>query len=178
MNSIRFLATVICLVSAGCSTPNVNPLAPRANTGYVDFYADSSLELSWEVKRGSENTGEMRTVFSELKPIEGTVLRLAAPPGRHRFQVWFMNQFTEGPQIVSVDVMDAKVTPIHVTLTLTGSAAVDRKVYGFRPSAKGYGRGTKIVTEQNESFQIGAVAETPREYRPKEQMPYFSSQSK
>ncbi len=162
------------LALAGCGTTNVNPPSPRANTGYIDFYTDSDLGLSWEVKRADERTGEMRTVFSEFEPVSGTVLRLAVSPGSYRFQVWFTNRITEGPQTVQVQVADGKVSPVHVTLTPAGATSVDRKVYGFRPSAKGYGRGTKIVSEQNEVFQIGAVAGSPQTYQPKEQMPYWS----
>src|SRR5215469_9526049 len=99
---IRHLAVGFLLIIAGCSTPNVNPPSPRANTGYVDFYTDSALELSWEVKEEKEPGGKLRTVFSDLNPVEGTILRLAAPPGRHRFEVWFMDQVTEGPQAIEV----------------------------------------------------------------------------
>jgi len=162
----------------GCSTPNVNPTSPRPNTGYVDFYTDSDMGLSWEVKRAEEGKGEMREVFSEFKPVQGTVLRLAAPPGNQRFQVWFINQVTEGPQTVEVQVADGKVTPVRVTLTSAGSTSVDRKHYAFRGSTKGYGGGTKIVSGQSAVFQIGAVAGTPQAYRTKEAMPYWSSAPK
>jgi hypothetical protein len=162
----------------GCSTTNVNPPAPRAHTGYVDFYTDSDLGLSWEVKRADDRSGEMRAVFSEFKPVPGTVLRLAAPPGHHRFQVWFTNQATEGPQTVPVEVVDGKVTPVHVTLTPVGSTSVERKDYGFRGSAKGYARGAKIVSQQSAVFQIGAVAGVPGAYGPKEGMPYWSLTAK
>jgi hypothetical protein len=173
----RAAVTALCLAwldLTGCSTPNVNPTTPRAHTGYIDFYTDSDMGLSWEVKRADERTGEMRTVFSEFNPVPGTILRLAAPPGKHRFQVWFTNQVTEGPQTVEVQVADGKVTPVHVTLAPVGSTSVERKTYGFRGSAKGYARGTKIVSGQNEVFQIGATAGLPQAYGPKEAMPYWS----
>ena len=174
---ICLLASVACLVSAGCSTPNVNPSAPRAKTGYVDFYTDSSMGLSWEVRRGSDDAGKMRTVFSDFEPVEGTTLRLAAPPGTHRFQVWFANQVTAGPQTVSVQIVDGKVTPVHVTLTPTGTTSVVGKDYEYRPTARGTRRVTKVVTDPNVVFQIGAVPGTPQAYQAKEQMPYFSSHS-
>ena len=165
------------LACTGCSTPNVNPPAPRADTGYIDFYTDSDMDLSWEVKQADERTGEMRTVFSEFKPVQGTILRLAAPPGNHRFQVWFTNQVTEGPQTVQVQVADGRVTPVHVTLTPVGSTSVDRKDYAFRGSTKGYGSGTKIVSGQSPVYQISAEAGMPQAYAPKEGMPYWSSVS-
>jgi len=166
------------LMVAGCTTPNVNPLSPRANTGYVDFYTDEDLDLCWEVKRADEGTGEMQTVFSEFKPIQGNTLRLAAPPGIHRFQVWFMNHATKGPQAVQVSIEDAKVTPVHITLASAGTTYVDRKVFGLRASAKGFGRGTKFVTDESEVLRIGAVAGVAQAYQSKERMPYFSSAPK
>ncbi len=165
---------LVWIGSTGCSTPNVNPPAPRAHTGYVDFYTDSDLGLSWEVKLADKRTGKLRTVFSEFKPVEGSILRLAAAPGKHRFQVWFINQFTEGPQTAQVQVEDGKVTPVHVTLTPASPTFVRQKNYAFRGSAKGYGRGTKITTEEGEVFHIGLDARVPEAYQPKEQKPYWS----
>ncbi len=165
---------LVWICSTGCSTHDVNPPAPRADTGYVDFYTDSDLGLSWEVKRADDRTGELQTVFSEYKPVVGSILRLAAPPGNHRFQVWFSNQFTEGPQTVQVQVEDGKVTPVHVTLTSAGSTLVREKNYSFRGSAKGYARGTKISTEQGQVFRIGLAAGMPEAYQPKEKKPYWS----
>jgi hypothetical protein len=172
---LSWLAAIACLGLAGCGTADVNPSTPRARTGYVDFYTDSSLDLSWEVKRADQPGGEMRTVFWEFDPVQGTVLRLSAPPGKYRFQVWFLNLATEGPKIVEVDVRDGKITPVHVELKASGTADVDRKLYGFRASAKGYGRGTKIVTERNAVFRIDTTAEPVRAYASKQSMPYYEA---
>ena len=177
-NGIRFLAALACLVTAGCSTPDVNPASPRANTGYVDFYTDSSQGLSWEVKRGDAQTGEMRTVFSEFKPVSGNILRLATPAGNHRFEVWFSNQVTTGPQTVLVQVANARVTPVHVTLTPAGSTSVDSQSYVYRPTVKATRRVSKFVSGQQQTFQIGVVAAGLRDYQPKERMPYFAPVSK
>ena len=136
------------------------------------------MGLSWEVKRADERTGELRAVYSEFKPVEGTILRLAAPPGNHRFQVWFTNQVTEGPETVQLQVADGKVTPVHVTLAPAGSTAVERKNYRMGGSAKGYARGTKISSDQSSVFRIGAEAGSPQAYGPKETMPYWSLAAK
>jgi hypothetical protein len=169
------LLLAIGLTNSGCSTANVNPASPRADMGYVDFYTDSDLDLSWEIKCADERTGELRTLFSEFKPVQGNIVRLAVAPGTHQFQVWVMNQATEGPQPVKAPIENAKVTPVHVTFKSVGTTTVDRKVFRFGGSAKGYGRGTKIASDQDEVFQIGAVAGTPQAYQPKERMPYFSA---
>jgi hypothetical protein len=171
---LSLLLTAACLALAGCGTANVNPATARSNTGYVDFYTDSTLDLSWEVKRAGQAESEMRTVFSEFDPVPGTVLRLAAPPGKYRFQVWFMNLATEGPQIAQVQVEDGKVTPVHVLLDSAGTATTERKVYRWSGSAKGFGRGTKIVADQSTLYRINTTAEAPRAYQTKEQMPYYS----
>jgi hypothetical protein len=163
-----------CLALVGCSTTDFNPPVARPKTCYVDFYTDSSLDLSWEVKRFDDKSRGMKTIYFELEPVEGTVLRLPQPPGIWQFQVWFLNRVTQGPQTVQVQLQDGKVTPVHVTLSGTGTTTVSQKVYSFRGSAKGYARGTKITSDQNDVFKIGAEAGTPRPYQPKEQMPYFS----
>ncbi len=180
MNKLIPLTTALaCLLIAGCSTPrNVNPPSPRANTGYVDFYTDSDMELSWDIKRGPEPAGEMQTVFSDLKPVTGNILRLEAPPGTHRFTVWFNNQFTAGPQTLQVKVVNGMVTPVHVTLTSAGSTYIDNKEYSFRGSSKGYARGTKVHREQNEMFRIGVVAGDSQPYQSKERMVYFAAERK
>src|SRR5215471_16139541 len=113
------------LFLSGCAAPEQNPASPRANTGYVDFYTDSSLDLSWEVKRFEDQTGTARTIYSKFEPVPGTILRLASPPGKQKFQVWFINRATKGPEIVSVQVEEGKVTPVHVVLTPSGITLVD-----------------------------------------------------
>jgi hypothetical protein len=165
----------IALANSGCSTANVNPSAPHANTGYADFYTDSDLNLSWEIKCADERTGEMKTLFSEFNPVQGNIVRLEAAPGARQFQVWVMNQATEGPQPVKATIENGKITPIHVTFKSVGTTTVDRKVFRFGGSAKGYGRGTKISSDQDEVFRIGTETGTPQPYQPKERMPYYSA---
>jgi hypothetical protein len=172
------LAVAGCLALNGCGTNSPNPHSPKPNTGYVDFYTDSSLDLTWQVKRRDEANSELRTVLSDYQPVQGTILRLAAPPGNHQFQIWIVNRITTGPQDVKVPIENGQVTPVHVTLTPAGTNFVQNKVYGFRPSAKGYGRGTKITREEERVYDTAAVAEKPQPYRVKEQMPYFQPEPK
>jgi hypothetical protein len=174
----RFLAVVGCLSLIGCGTSSPNPRSPKANTGYVDFYTDSPLDLTWQVKRVDDRSGELRTVFSDYEPVEGTILRLASPPGAQQFQVWIVNRITTGPQEVRVPVENGQVTPVRVTLTAVGTNFVQNKVYGFRPSAKGYGRGTKITREEEQVYQTAVETKKPQPYRVREQMAYFQSEPK
>jgi hypothetical protein len=162
------------LFLSGCAAPEQNPSSPRPNTGYVDFYTEASSELSWEVKRFDQQTDKPKTVYSEFEPLPGTVLRLACTPGKQKFQVWFMNRATKGPQVVLVQVEDGKVTPVHITLTPIGITLVDQETQAVRGSAKGYGRRKKFTTDINKVYEIGATAQAAQGYRPKEQMPYWS----
>lgn len=165
---------LVALTSPSCSTPNANPPSARADTGYVDFYTDSDLELSWEVKRFDPRSAKLKMVFNQFQPVEGSVLRLASPPGRQRFQIWFINKVTEGPQAVEVDVENGKVTPVHVTLTQAGQTSVDRKSYVRRATVRGGRRAVNVATDEQGIYQIGAAAETAQTYQPKERMPYWS----
>jgi hypothetical protein len=163
------------LFLASCASPDLNPASPRPNTGYVDFYTDSSLGLSWQVKQFDEATGEARTVFSKFDPVPGTVLRLPSAPGKQRFQVWFTNRATKGPQEVAVQVDDGKVTPVRVVLTPVGTTLVDQEHYAVRGSAKGAGRRSKFTTDVNQLYDIDATAQPAQAYRPKERMAYWST---
>src|SRR6202142_3146173 len=115
------------LFVTGCASPNVNPPRARANTGYVDFYADSSGELSWQVARFDDHTQGFRSVFSEFEPPPGRALRLAFPPGHYLLRVTFMNCVVREPGLVEVDVKDGMITPVRVQLTETGETTVETK---------------------------------------------------
>ncbi len=161
------------LFGLGCRTANVNPPSPRPHTGYIDFYTDSDLVLSWEVKQWNDRAGKMEKVFSEFAPVTGNTLRLQAAPGNQRFQIWFINRATEGPLPVSLEVQDGKITPVHVGLLQVASALSDTKIYGSRPAARGYGRGVKITTEKEEVYRIEATPQPVLDYQPKERMSYW-----
>ncbi len=176
LHALAFLG--LLAVVAGCSSPNVNPPSPRANTGYVDFYTDSNQNLSWEVKRAGENTNDMRTVFSDYKTMPGNILRLATPAGNHCFQVWFMNLVTTGPETVIVEVANGKVTPVHVTLKPAASASVQSQSYEYRATARATRRVTRITMGDQQAFDIGLVAASPQDYQTKERVLYFSPASK
>jgi hypothetical protein len=145
----------------------------RANTGYVDFHADSSGELSWDVARFDDRTQSFKSVFSELEPAAGGFLRLAFAPGRHRLQVTFLNRVIAKPAEVEVEVQDGKITPVRVTLTEAGTALVRTKEVSRGGTAYGrYGRRTKIGSDETAMYGISAVADPPVTYQLKERMPY------
>jgi hypothetical protein len=160
--------TVIALLVQGCASPNANPAQARANTGYVDFRSDSSPDLSWEVARFDEGTQSFQKVFSDLNPPTGGVLRLAFAPGRHRLRITFLNRVISSPAEIEVEVQDGKITPVHVTLTATGTALIDRKTQNVGSTAMGrYGLRTKIVSDTTVMYGAAAVADVPMAYQPK-----------
>ena len=174
----RSLAALACLISAGCVSPDVNPPSPKATTGYVDFYTDSSMGLSWRIKRGNGPDGEMAQVFSDYSPLMGNVLRLATRAGTNEFEVWFYNQFTTGPEIVSVQVLNSQVTPVHVKLVPAGSSTVRTESYQYKQTRRGVRQVLTSDTEGHQYFDIDLSAAPPQDYRRKEQMPYFLSATK
>jgi hypothetical protein len=172
------LFMLVCLLLPGCATSDFNPASPRPNTGYVDFYTDSSMDLSWDVKTLDQGNGAVRTVFSEFDAVPGTILRVAVAPGKQRFKVSFINRATEGPQEVDVQVDNGKITPVHVVLSPVGTTMVDRQDYAIRGSAKGYGRKRKFYSDTNQVYRLSLSAQPEQDYRVKEQMPYWSPEDK
>jgi hypothetical protein len=167
------LLVLFGLLAPGCASPNANPPRPRANTGYVDFHADSTNDLSWDVARFDENTQVFQKVFSDLTPPPGGILRLAFAPGRQRLQITFLNRVISQPAEIEVEVQDGKITPVNVTLTAAGTALVDRKTKSLGGTAQGqYGVRTKIRSNETVMYGVTAAADPPVTYQIKEQMPY------
>jgi hypothetical protein len=139
----------------------------------VDFYADPSSDLCWEVARFDEQRQAFQRLFSRLEPPQGGVLRLAFAPGRHRLQVTFLDRVVSKPAEMEVEVNDGKVTPVRVTLTEAGARSViTRDDARARREYGAYGRRTKINSEEAVLYEISAIAAAPVAYQPKERMPY------
>ena len=168
--SIPILFSLALLVgfAAGCATGNVNPPKARASTGYVDFRADSSGALSWQVAQYDDRTQNFKVIFSELSPPPDGILRLAFAPGQYQLQVTFLNRVVSEPGFVEVEVVDGKVTPVHVTLISVGTTSVQRKEQRVGTTVKGYsGRTTKVTNNESVMFRVAAVAAAPLPYQPK-----------
>lgn len=163
-----FSGVVIGLLLAGCASPNVNPPQARANTGYVDFYADSA-GLCWEVARFDDRSQSFQRVYSELKPPPREILRLAFAPGRYQLRVTILNRVTSGPVELKVEVRDGKITSVRVSLTEAGAALVENR----GDMVKGrFGRRTTLRSNETVRYRISAAAELPVAYQVKEVMPY------
>jgi hypothetical protein len=159
------------LLLGGCATRNVNPTQAKVNTGYVDFHADSSSDLSWDVARFDERSQTFQSIFSELEPPQHGALRLAFPPGHCRLRVTFLNRVIAKPAEIDVEVQDGKITPIRVTLTAAGASQVRTEEESRGGRARGsYGRRTKVGSVEMAMYNVSAVAATPVAYRSKERM--------
>ena len=165
------LAGLLCLMVAGCASPNVNPPTPRAHTGYVDFFADDD-GLYWQVDQ-IEADGKTNQVFYQFAPLNEHILRLAFAPGQYRFRVSFMNHAIRTPGDVNVEVQDEMITPVQVTLVDVGEALVQSKqVQGGATYFGHYGRNTRITDNPNIMYQVDLASGPASAYKPKAAMPY------
>jgi hypothetical protein len=172
MNRLLMLTAVSLLVT-GCASSNVNPPHARVKTGYVDFYADSSGELSWQVARFDDRKQSFQSVFSEFEPPPGRALRLAFPPGHYRLRVTFINCVVREPGLVEVEVKEGMVTPVPVALIPDGTTQVETKEVRVGGTFKGrYGRSTKFGSDESATFRVSAEAQASVPYQVKERMPY------
>ena len=175
LKTIPFLLlfALLALWASGCATQNVNPPQARANTGYVDFHADSAGELYWQVERFDDRTQSFKNVFSTFDPLPDKVLRLAFAPGHYRLRVTFLNRVITQPAEIEVEVQDGKITPVRVTLTEGGTTLVRTKETSRGGTAYGrYGRRTKYSSDESTMYGVSAVADPPVPYQVKERMPY------
>lgn len=166
------LLVVSAVLLAGCASPNVNPAAPRHDTGYVDFYAAGTNDLYWDVTDSASN----KKVFSEFRPLREPILRLAFKPGRYQFQITFMNRVIATAGTVEVDVRNGMITPVMVTLQPMDAAVVQTKSMEIGTSYYGrFGRRTKTRGSETVNYKIITQPQSPLPYQPKELAPYFHS---
>lgn len=161
------------LIALGCASGNINSPTPRANTGYVDFYSLSDTDLCWDVQVSQPPKADFRTAFSDVKPVEGGVLRLAFAPGQHTFRITFLNRVITKPAQIDAEVENGKITPLAVILTEAGSTTVVSKqtIIGGSPSLRG-GRQIRVNRDETVMYDISAVPAATVSYQLKEQMPY------
>ena len=169
---VYLFISLVCLIVAGCASPNVDPPTPRAHTGYVDFFADDE-NLYWQVDQ-IEADGKTKQIFSLFAPLNEHILRLAFAPGHYQFRVTFMNHAIRTPGVVNVEVQDEMITPVQVTMVDVGEALVQsRQVQGGATYFGHYGRNTRITDNPNIMYQVNLAAGPVSTYKPKAAMPYF-----
>jgi hypothetical protein len=163
---------MLCLLPA-CTSLNVDPIAPKPHTGYVDLFTPGSDEFSWDVKRFDDASGTFKPLFSQFDPVQGRILRLALPPGHHRLRVAFLNRVIVDPAIVDVEVVDGHITPVLIAAKDEGQASVRTRTTGLGSTVYGQlGRHTRIGSVEADAYRLTATVQAPVAYQRKAQMPY------
>ena len=168
ISRFRIFILALALLAHGCASTDVNPRVAQPGKGYVDFYADDSSGLCWQIQRLEPDELNGKTVFEEFKPRTNDILRLAFAPGTYRFAINFLNRAIIEPGTVIVSVENGKVTPVQVTLDETGKALIEIRHERMGASYARTGRTTKVRASEGATFRVAAEAEHPMAYRPKE----------
>jgi hypothetical protein len=164
----------LCLLVAGCASPDVNPQVPKPNTGYVDIYCPENEGIDWEVRAAVNGSSEFETIYSELYPAEGGVLRLAFAPGYHHLRVLVLNHVIKTPAEIEVSVVDGKITPVRIAFNDVGDVTVQTTETSIGPSAAGrYRRPVTLTRNEENLYDLNAVASEPIAYLPKQRMSYW-----
>jgi hypothetical protein len=167
------LLMTVAILAGGCASPDVNPPAAKRGRGYVDFYADDTSGLCWQIQRLERDGAKGRTSFEEFKPRTNDVVRLAFAPGEYLFGITFLNRAITETGVAHVVVEDGKITPVRVTLVETGKTMLERTESRVGGTFYGRsGRSTKIRASEGATFRVEAEAEEPTTYRPKDKMPF------
>ena len=165
--------TGLGLALAGCATSDVNPAQARAQTGYVDLYAGSPGQFSWEVSRFDERARDYEHIFSDFDPPQKGIVRLALSPGSYRLKVAILNRLTTGPVEFQVRVEDGKITPVRFILKRAGSGEVETAETNVGDTLYGrYGRNTRFSDVQDAQYAVSAAVETAVAYHVKAEMAY------
>ncbi len=172
------IATSLALVllSFGCASSNVNPVAAKPNTGYVDFYAQPDDDLCWQVEQFDSDKNRFRPVYSDVKYLEGPILRLAFKAGSHRLRVTFLNRVVSAPGECVVTVLDGRITPVQVTLLQTGTSLVlSPRTSRGGTAYRRYARRAEIESSEAVAVTVSLSTLEPQAYQLKEQTPHARS---
>ena len=172
MKKFYLCVIAVALLTGGCRTADVNPRAAKTGTGYVDFYADDTSGLCWQIRLIKTDKIQGRTLLEEFKARTNDVVRLAFLPGQYRFGVSFLNRAITEPGIVDVVVDDGKITPVQVTFVETGKAMIETRRERIGASYARTGRSTKVRASEGATFRVGADAQESMPYQPKNSMPF------
>ena len=172
MHRLALVAAVALFVS-GCASPDINPPQPRANTGYLDLFAEPDDDLSWRVDQFDPKKNRFQTLYSNVKYLEAPVLRLALKPGSHQIRVNFLNRVVAPLGECNVTILDGRITPVQANWTNTGtSMAVTRETDRGGTAYGRFGRRTKFKTSETSNVALTLKPLEPHPYQPKERMPY------
>lgn len=161
------------LFASGCASPNVNPPQAQPNTGYIDLHSPTDDTLCWDVGESTGSRNHFRRVFSDVKPVEGDLLRLAFDAGPHRLRVTFLNRVVSEPVDFTCDVRAGNIVPVAISLKPAGQTTVLSKqtTIGGTPAGRG-GRQTQIKSSETVRYDLSAEVGPAFPYQPKNQINY------
>jgi hypothetical protein len=164
----------MCYFVSGCASADVNPQVPHAKTGYVDIYCAENAGIDWDVKRFSAPDKRYLSVFSELNPVDGGVLRLAFPPGPHKLRITVLNHVIKTPADIDAEVVDGKITPLRIAFNDVGDVVVQSSQTSIGASAAGrYRRPVTLTSTEADMYDLSAIPSEPIAYLPKQRMSYW-----
>jgi len=171
--TIPVLIATTLLLTFSCASPDVDPPQAKANTGYVDLYSPTDGELCWDVGAMKGNDEHFESVFSDVKPVDRDVLRLAFRPATLRLRVTFLNRVVTAPAVFECAVESGRITPVAISLTPVAQTTVVSKqtLIGGTPTGRG-GRQTKVNSQDTVRCNVSAEVGPTFPYQPKTQIHY------
>lgn len=169
-NLITF--ALLIFLAFGCASSNVNADRPEATTGHVDIYTDANAGLAWDVREASAGAGDFETVFSDVTPVAGNILRLPFAPGRHQLRVTLLNRVVTEPADIDITVESGKVAPVRIILVEAGTTSVISKRTIMGGTGSRSGRQTDTRRDETTMYDLSASVGSPVPLRPEQQMPY------
>ncbi len=164
----------LCLLAAGCASPDVNPKTPKAKTGYVDIYCPENAGIDWEVRAAVNGTSKFDTIFSDLNPVDGGILRLAFSPGYQHLRILVLNHVIKIPAEVEVQVVNGKITPVRIAFNDVGDVTVKSTQTSIGASAAGrYRRPVTLTLDEANLYDLNATPKEAIPYLPKQKMSYW-----
>ncbi len=173
---VLFLAgPALAAALAGCASPDVNPAAPKARTGYLDLYTGDPAPVSWKVQDCVPGTQKFHDAFTQIDPIDTPIIRLGFPPGRRQFKVNFLNCPVVEPAAFEVTIEAGRVTPVKVSRISAGTVLVQTRELTTGPSFKGrYRTAKRFGIDPSQLWRLTATPQPPSDYSTKENMHYYA----
>jgi len=168
LHNLGLTLGALILAVSGCATSESNPPAPRANRGYVDFYAEPAGDVYWRIEEWDDGSSQFKDRYSKFGPPEYGIVRLELPPGPHRFRVNVLNMATEAPADLEVQILPEKVCPVavrRVPVSETYVRSVEDKV-------RHAGRRREVTDDQQMIYRLVPRSQAPEAYQQKHKMRY------
>jgi len=164
------IIAALCWSVAGCATKKASTASSHSGNGYVDFFTDEA-DLEWKVVK-LENGGKAKTVAEAHAQVDPRGVRLEFAPGHYRFQVTFLNRVIAKPAEVDVEVLEGRVTPVHVKFGKAVTSAVIATPSLNTTMVDPAGRRINLDENETITYEIHASAASPVIFQPMDRMMY------